>query len=44
VLCVLPVCVVVVVVVMTLDATRTVGHNGLDFVWANRCLVPGGGN
>lgn len=28
--------------VMTLDAP--VGDNGSVFVWANRCLVPGGGN
>jgi len=28
--------------VMTLDATA--GGNALVFVWAKRCLVPGGGN
>jgi len=27
---------------MALDAT--VGDNGSVFVWANRCLFPGGGN
>jgi hypothetical protein len=44
-LCFLPVCVERNCgSVMTLDATRTVGDNGSDFVWANRCLVPGGGN